>query len=292
MNTTVTKEKGILRLDGMDSRHILNLLAKKHEKDAFIPECKNGETWGARDLCKLDAWVLKRTYSPITTIGYEIKCTRADFEQDQKWTNYLDLCHEFYFVCPAGLVRAADLPSNIGIIWATKDKLHIKHKCERIKPDIEKLNRLLTYVVMSRSNIVSNMNEISKVVEESRLEFLKNSVAKASERKELAYFIKGHIRQIEEQLQLKERDLVSRENYVKNFEGKLAKFGITWNSESKDWQENSRVGNEIDLLVKRIDFNTLHNMEYISKELGHLVDTINGYRSAAMPDAKENPPRS
>jgi hypothetical protein len=290
MNTTVIKEKGIMRLDGVDSRYILGLLAQKHDKDAFVPECKNGETWGARDLYKLDAWVLKRTYSPITTIGYEIKCTRADFEQDQKWTNYLDLCHEFYFVCPAGLIRATDLPSNIGIIWATKNKLHTKHKAERIKPDIEKLNKLLTYLVMSRSNIVNNMNEISKVVGNPRLEAMKDSVAKASERKELAYFIKGHVHEIEQQLQLKERELVSRENYVKNFEGKLAKFGITWNSESKDWQENSRVGNEIDLLVKRIDYTTLHNMEYISKELGNLVTTINGYRSAAL--EKENPPRS
>jgi len=282
VETTIIKEKGIMRLDGMDSRYILGLLAKKHEKDAFIPECKNGETWGARDLYKLDAWVLKRTYSPITTIGYEIKCTRADFEQDQKWTSYLDLCHEFYFVCPAGLIRASDLPPNIGIIWATKNSLRVKHKADRIKPDIEKLNKLLTYVVMSRSNIVSNMNEISQTVEESRLEFMRESVAKASERKELAYFIKGHVHEIEQQLQLKERELVSRENYVKNFEGKLAKFGITWNSESKDWQENSRVDNEIDLLVKRIDYNTLHNMEYISKELAHLVTTINGYRSAAL----------
>jgi hypothetical protein len=194
-------------------------------------------------------------------------------------------------VCPAGLIRATDLPSNIGIIWATKNKLHTKHKAERIKPDIEKLNKLLTYLVMSRSNIVNNMNEISKPIDKTRLELMKDSVAKSSERKELAYFIKGHVRKIEEELQLKERELVSRENYVKNFEGKLAKFGITWNSESKDWQENSRVGNEIDLLVKRIDYNTLHNMEYISKELGNLVATINGYRSAALEDSKENPPR-
>jgi hypothetical protein len=97
------------------------------KKDVFITECKNGETWGARDLYKLDAWVLKRTYSPLTTIGYEIKVSRSDFENDQKWTNYIDLCHEFFFVCPGGLIRATDLPSSVGLIWVSSTgNLHIK----------------------------------------------------------------------------------------------------------------------------------------------------------------------
>ena len=159
MTKKVVVEKGVMRLNGIDSGLIMSLLEKRHDRDVFVGECKNGETWGARDLLKLDAWVLKRSYSPLTTIGYEVKCSRSDFEQDQKWTKYLGLCHLFYFVCPAGLIRGTDLPESIGLIWASINKLHVKRKAERAVPDQEKLNRLLTYIVMARSVIVNNMNE-------------------------------------------------------------------------------------------------------------------------------------
>ena len=35
-------------------------------------------------------------------IFVEIKSCRADFECDQKWTEYLDYCDEFYFATPQG----------------------------------------------------------------------------------------------------------------------------------------------------------------------------------------------
>ena len=50
----VKKEKGVILLDGIDSHQIVNLLAKKHERDCFIPECKNGETWGANQKITVD----------------------------------------------------------------------------------------------------------------------------------------------------------------------------------------------------------------------------------------------
>jgi len=68
------------------SGDILKLLASKHAGDVLVDECKNGQSWG-RNLLKMDAWVLRRTWSPLTTIGYEIKVSRQDFEADQKWTD-------------------------------------------------------------------------------------------------------------------------------------------------------------------------------------------------------------
>lgn len=59
---SLVKEKGLLHLNGITSNQILSLLEAKHSKDVFVPECKNGETWGARDLLKIDAWVLRRSY--------------------------------------------------------------------------------------------------------------------------------------------------------------------------------------------------------------------------------------
>jgi len=272
---TLIKEKGLLHLNGITSSQILSLLESKHSKDVFVPECKNGETWGARDLLKLDAWVLRRSYSPLTIIGYEIKTSRQDFEDDQKWTKYLDLCHEFYFACPAGLIRATDLPSRVGIIWASKDKLHTKHKSEHIEPNREKLSRLLIYILMSRCKIVANMNEIYTEPPRDNLILLKEATEKARDRKELAYFVKGHIRELSETLQKKESDLRYRENYVKDFEQRLAKLGITWDSANSNWADNMRINQEIDKLKKTIDLRTLRKMSDNCKSLIEIVEGIN-----------------
>jgi len=269
-------EKGFLHLN-IDAGKIMALLNMKHCKDVVIPECKNGETWGARDLLKMDAWVLKRSYSPLTTIGYEIKCSRQDFEQDQKWTGYLDLCHEFYFVCPAGLIRATDLPNRVGIIWASKDKLHTKRKADRIEPDKLKLSRLLIYVVMSRSKIVAaSMNEEDEP--KSQLQLLREATEKANERKELAYFVKGHIRQLYEQAREVDFNLRPREDNVKRFEEQLAKLGIVWDSKANTWHDNMRIENEIRLLKNQISYRTLESMKRLANTLTGVVEEIEQYR--------------
>ena len=275
---SLVREKGILRLNGIGSKHILSLLVEKHAKDVFIPECKNGETWGARDLLKLDVWVLKRSYSPLTTIGYEIKCSRQDFEKDLKWTNYLDLCHQFYFVCPAGLIRVADLPSRVGLIWVTKGKLHTKRRAERVEPDIEKLNHLLIYVVMARSDIVANMFEVGKESPKDRVTLIKGILKEAKTKKELASFVRGHIREIYEVIQKKDMALSGRERDVKRFEERLAKLGIVWNSKKTDWEDIQKVVSEIDLLKEHIDYSTLANLKSTAEKLGELVKAIEKYR--------------
>lgn len=276
---SLIKEKGVLRLNGITSKQILSLLCARHSKDVVVPECKNGETWGARDLLKLDAWVLRRSYSPLTAIGYEVKTSRQDFEQDQKWVSYLDLCHLFYFVCPAGLIRATDVPSRVGIVWASKDKLHTKRKAERVEPDMEKLNRLLIYVVMSRSKIVANMLDIDKEEPQDRLQEIRSSVERAKEREELADFVKGHIREIYDDVRKKHFGFKFREEEINRFEERLAKLGIQWDSEASDWVSAMRVENEINLLGKQIDDVTLRKMEAVGQQLISLIDEIKKYRA-------------
>ena len=207
---------------------IRKLLEKKHSKDIIVFECKNGQTWDTKELRILDAWVLKRTYNPLTFIGYEIKENRYDFEQDQKWTRYLDLCHEFYFVCPAGLIKSVDLPSYyIGLIWATKSRLHIKRKAERINPDMNKVNKLLLYILMSRIKIIGAFKDKDKL---EKCDLIKNKIEEANIRGELASFVKGHIRKVYEEIKNVELSFEFREKAIKEFENKLKLLGIEWNS--------------------------------------------------------------
>ncbi len=271
---SLIKEKGILHLNGISTSQILSLLADKHSKDCFVPECKNGETWGARDLLKIDAWVLRRSYSPLTILGYEIKTSRQDFEQDQKWTGYLDLCHELYFACPAGLIRATDLPSRVGIVWASKDKLHTKHKAERVEPDIKKLNALLIYLLMSRCKIVANMNEIYDSPPKDKIQQIREFLEGENSKKELAYFVRGHIRELATALGKKEADLSYRENYVKQFEQHLTRLGITWDSTSNNWHDNQMVDNAIGQLKQSLDVWTLRNMKETARKMTDIADLL------------------
>lgn len=271
----VKREKGILRLEGIDACQIQKLLQARHSGDVYVPECKTGETWINKDLRILDGWCLKRTYSPLTTIGYEIKCTRADFEQDQKWTKYLAYCHYFYFVCPAGLIRAVDLPSEIGIIWASKEKLHTKHSAERNTPDPEKLNALMTYVLMSRAAIdtPSNTPPVRTRVEEAA-KFIKE----AEENKQLYCMVTAHIRRMVHEAQQVNNGIARREAHMKDFADRLKLLGISWDPATENWREISDIYDEIRFLGKRLDRDTLYNINLMGERMIEFAKEIKTLR--------------
>ena len=280
--TKIVKGKNGEYLDNITSKQILALLEAKHLRDVFIPECKNGETWSTRQLLKLDAWCLMRTYSPLSTIGFEIKVSRSDFDQDQKWVDYLDLCHMFYFVCPAGLVRSVDLPEHVGLIWVSASgKLHTKKVAQRRQPDKDKLNNLLIYALMSRSRIVANMNEanLAEPTEQvSRLKQMAQSVADSDQKKELSRLVRGHVRKIWEEIRGKELKLESRERRIKDFEARLGQLGITWDSTNDAWMDSDRVNREIDLLKTTINNWVLSEMEQTGQRMVNLATKIRELR--------------
>lgn len=139
---------------------LVAMLAKRHERDVFVPECNAGSAHaGCR---RLDAWALLKTWSPFTVIGYETKVARGDFLGDRKWVDYLPVCHEFYFVCPARLIAVEELPEHVGLLWTAGSRLLTKRKAVRREPDPVELSRLMAYVLMSRSRIVGDMWEANK----------------------------------------------------------------------------------------------------------------------------------
>src|SRR5688500_2367282 len=91
------------------------MLASRHLDAVFVAECKDGPTQ-TRSHLRLDAWVLAKTWSPITTIGYEIKVDRADWRRDDKLHNYMPLCHLLYVVAPKGVVPIEELPQGVGLL--------------------------------------------------------------------------------------------------------------------------------------------------------------------------------
>lgn len=125
----------------------------------FVEECKSGPSQGVGHS-RLDAWALRKTWSPTTSIGYELKTARHDFVQDEKWPNYLPLCHQLYFVCPPRLIDPRELPGECGLIWAHERRLLTKKKAPHRQ--IELPTEMLIYILMSRTLIVSNMREANQ----------------------------------------------------------------------------------------------------------------------------------
>lgn len=275
---SLAHSKGLEYISGFTADDISKLLAEKHKQDVFVAQCKNGETWGSRNLLILDAWALKRTYSPLTMIGYEIKVSRQDFEQDQKWTGYMDLCNYFFFVCPAGLIRATDLPHQVGLIWVSQTgTLHTKHKAERIVPDTSKLNDLLIYIMMARTKITNTYQVQQEDSSTPRVESLRKVVEEAESKQKLAYFVKTHIKSQEERLEKKEHEIQNREYTIKSFTERLARLGITWNPEENTWQDNQRVERQIDVLRNAIDPYHLTELERTANSIITACKTIRGY---------------
>lgn len=85
----------------------------------FLTEVKTGPTWyaGEDSLMKIDALSLKLSWAKPCITAFEIKVSRSDFMNDDKWPGYLDYCHRFYFVCPSGLISRDEVSPEVGLIY-------------------------------------------------------------------------------------------------------------------------------------------------------------------------------
>lgn len=130
------------------------LMATRHADDLCVPECKDGPSMGRKSR-RLDLWTMKRSYTNFATIGYEVKVSRSDFLADNKWQDYLPLCHQLFFVTPWGLVDPSEVPGNVGLIWCSKNLTRCYVKKKAAHREIDLPANLFTYILMSRVNITA-----------------------------------------------------------------------------------------------------------------------------------------
>lgn len=137
------------------AKQLIDLLSIRHSEDIFVPECKDGETQGASSYLRMDAWVMKKSYSsPLTTV-YETKVSRGDFLNDRKWINYLPYCNEFYFVAPKDLIGKNELPPGVGLIEASANAKMLITRKKAFYRNVEIPTSLYLYILMSRTKIVA-----------------------------------------------------------------------------------------------------------------------------------------
>lgn len=212
--------------------HISGLLATRHAKDTWVAECNMGS---AQAGCRrLDGWALLATWSPPTTIGYEIKVDRSDFLRDRKWEEYLPVCHELYFVCPAKLIQPEELPADVGLIWAGA-RLLTKRKAVRRDPDPVKLVRLMSYVLMSRTRIVADMYQAGAA--KSQTDYWRRWLAEREEEQNLGVMVSRRVRRLVERAEARARAAENDRSRLEHVERRLHELGLdekattSWNLE-------------------------------------------------------------
>lgn len=130
---------------------LVELLRARHAAPSvFVAGPKMGQA-GSRIL---DGWAMLATWSPWTTIGYEIKCSRSDWLGDQKYLEYLPTCHLFFVVAPKGVVVPSELPPGVGLLepigQGTGARLVTRLKAARREPDHRKVCKVMAYCLMWR----------------------------------------------------------------------------------------------------------------------------------------------
>jgi len=136
---------------------ILKQLARRHcggnNPDVFLTEIKNGESYVATGrMLKVDAMAIRRSWAHPCVIGYEVKVDRADFLRDTKWPRYLDLCNEFSFACPTGLISPDELSPSVGLIYYNPEKDCITTKRKAVFRPVDIPMDMLWYIIMYRVN--------------------------------------------------------------------------------------------------------------------------------------------
>jgi len=135
------------------ARVLLDALLNKHWEDVCIPECKVGSTWLTTGCLRLDLWVMKKSWANPKTYCYEIKISRSDFVNDDKWQKYLEYCSDFYFVTPPGIIEPNELPPEAGLFVSTKNGTRLYCKKKAITREVKIPEDLFRYILMARTII-------------------------------------------------------------------------------------------------------------------------------------------
>lgn len=175
-----------------DNQVIRALCQTRHREDICIPECKTGPSQNHFHR-RIDLWTMKRSWSRPLICAYEVKVSRSDFQQDKKWHEYLQYCHQFFWACPWGLIQPEEVSGDAGLIWVTQtgSRCVMKKKAAHRKMD-GLPDTLVSYILFSRCSF---KKEIGDGTRDDRIEFWKHWLGQKHEAKELGRQVSRHIRQ-------------------------------------------------------------------------------------------------
>lgn len=206
-------------------RKIRDLLASKHSRDIFVSECKTNSTWSSSGFQQLDAWAMMKSWKRPYMYGYEIKVSRSDFVNDDKWPGYLDFCNFFYFVAPHNVIQIEELPKDCGLLVPSKKLTMLFTKKKAPRREIEFPIGICRYILMWRAKIVDER------ATEDETEYWREWLAQKGEKQKLGHKVSRRIRQIVkndiEEVRSENRILQSRIKMLEKVENIIADVGFS-----------------------------------------------------------------
>lgn len=260
----------------MNARDLTALLQQRHSGDVFVPECKDGPTYGGGHR-RLDGWAMKRSWTNPCVIGYEIKVSRSDFLQDEKWHDYLPMCNQLYFVCPWGLIQPPEVPADIGLLWAAKTGTRLYAKAKAAYRDVEIPETVWRYILMCRSKITRE-NQVG-----SEREFWESWLVQKKIDRRFGYTVGKALRQQIDDEIIRARDENKRlQDLMGKYDGirdTLKSFGIDPDKpyECSSWQ----VERNLKQAKSVIPDGLLYNLESLSKQATKVRDQLKEIESTA-----------
>lgn len=259
----------------MHSGQIIALLRQKHSEDVFVEECKDGPTQTSNHL-RLDAWVMKKSWSNSCAIGYEVKVNRSDFVNDRKWPNYLPLCNELYFVCPSDLIQPEELPQDVGLYWVAKNATNIRIKRKAAYRDVQIPVKLYQYILMCRVHIKKGQNCLAETKKDYWAQWLIDQKLDA----DFGYRVSRSIKtRIEQEITKVHEEKEQALNLVKAVEDTIAMFksnGIDITSLS-GWSRRGLINRKIQGInghlpdgLERTLLNAESQLKYIRESLAKI----------------------
>lgn len=254
-------------------------LADKHADEFFMTEVKNGPTWSARkgELLQLDGLAIKKSWTKPCITGYEVKVSRNDFLNDEKWPAYMEYCHRFYFACPKGLIQPEELPDDVGLIWYSPDYDKVGNLYTRKKAlfrNIEISQEMLYYIIICR------LENDRHPFFSSRREYYQMWVEDKMTRQELGFRVQNKM--LNKIAELDGRTIKAEskaEKYKRDSEilvklrDIMSEAGIdTRNIGSKwaDWEKELKQA--LSLGVNKMGLRLVEKIEADAKELGRIIN--------------------
>jgi hypothetical protein len=256
---------------------LLQMLAVRHSDAVFVPECKDGPTQTRAHL-RLDAWVLAKTWSPITTIGYEIKVDRGDWRRDDKLHNYMPLCHLLYILAPKGVVPVEELPQGVGLLEpvGASGRLQVKRKAAR--REIQLPAELMVYVLMCRTRITRENGDPAD--RNWRVEQLRDWVNGKEERRALSYAVSQKIREAFDRQQVEVDNERRRNDELDGVRKRIVELGFDPSTPFQGW----RIRQKLEALNCAVDDNTLFAMRSTGKKLLEMAETLKRLKEGRSDD--------
>lgn len=134
-------------------------------------EVKDGPSYGT-GMRKLDVLAIKKSWTPVTFKGVEVKTSRADFLGDTKWPEYMKVCNLFYWACPTGLIKPNEVGAKAGLLYYNPKTKRISTRKAAIFRPVEPDPYMLLYLLFWRNDVrddrQTHMRDIRKELVERK----------------------------------------------------------------------------------------------------------------------------